>query len=34
MKLYNLGNSLTKPHWLGKEEFHSSHRANLLRNDK
>ena len=21
------------PHWLGKEEFHSSHRANLLRKD-
>jgi hypothetical protein len=21
------------PHWLGNEEFHSSHRANLLRKD-
>jgi hypothetical protein len=21
------------PHWLGMEEFHSSHRANLLRKD-
>ena len=21
------------PYWLGKEEFHSSHRANLLRKD-
>ena len=21
------------PHWLGKESFHSSHRANLLRKD-
>ena len=21
------------PHWIGKEEFHSSHRANLLRKD-
>ena len=26
-------NIITKPHWLGKEEFHSSHRANLLRKD-
>ena len=22
-----------KPHWIGKEELHSSHRANLLRKD-
>ena len=32
MKLYEI-NSLTMPHWLGKEEFHASHRANLLRKD-
>lgn len=24
---------LVMPHWLGNEEFHSSHRANLLRKD-
>ena len=24
---------LTYPHWLGNEQFHSSHRANLLRKD-
>ena len=33
MDLYDLGNKMTKPHWLGKKEFHSSHRANLLRKD-
>ena len=33
MKFYDLGNRMTKPHWIGKEEFHSSHRANLLRKD-
>ena len=32
MELYDF-NNLEKPHWLGKEEFHSSHRANLLRKD-
>ena len=32
MKMYEY-NIITKPHWLGKEEFHSSHRANLLRKD-
>ena len=26
-------NNVVKPHWLGKEAFHSSHRANLLRKD-
>ena len=26
-------NNIVKPHWLGKEAFHSSHRANLLRKD-
>ena len=33
MNFYDLGNRMTKPHWIGKEEFHSSHRANLLRKD-
>ena len=33
MKFYDLGNKMTKPHWIGKEELHSSHRANLLRKD-
>jgi hypothetical protein len=23
-----------KPHWLGDEELHASHRSNLLRKDK
>ena len=32
MKMYEY-NTIEKPHWLGKEEFHSSHRANLLRKD-
>ena len=32
MKIYDV-NNMVKPHWLGKEEFHSSHRANLLRKD-
>ena len=32
MQLYEFDN-LEMPHWLGKEEFHSSHRANLLRKD-
>ena len=32
MKLYEI-DSMTMPHWLGKESFHSSHRANLLRKD-
>jgi len=33
MKFYDV-NNMVKPHWLGKEEFHSSHRANLLRKDR
>ena len=33
MKIYDV-NNIIKPHWLGKEEFHSSHRANLLRKDR
>ena len=32
MEIYDT-NDIVKPHWLGKEEFHSSHRANLLRKD-
>ena len=32
MEIYDF-NSMVKPHWLGKESFHSSHRANLLRKD-
>ena len=33
MKMYEY-NEITKPHWIGKEEFHASHRANLLRKDR
>ncbi len=38
MKLYDVDEFINDgmvhfPHWLGKEEFHSSHRANLLRKD-
>ena len=32
MKMYEY-NIIEKPHWLGNEAFHSSHRANLLRKD-
>ena len=32
MKMYDV-NNMVKPHWIGKEELHSSHRANLLRKD-
>ena len=32
MTLYDIS-SIQFPHWLGKEEFHASHRANLLRKD-
>ena len=32
MEIYDV-NNMVKPHWLGKEEFHASHRANLLRKD-
>ena len=32
MKLYEVS-SIIMPHWLGREEFHASHRANLLRKD-
>ena len=34
MPMFNDFNIIEKPHWLGKEEFHSSHRSNLLRKDK
>ena len=33
MNLYVVSNRVKFPHWLGKESFHSSHRANLLRKD-
>ena len=32
MKLYDI-DTIVMPHWLGREEFHASHRANLLRKD-
>ena len=32
MKLYEI-DTMSMPYWLGKEEFHASHRANLLRKD-
>ena len=32
MEFYEF-NDMVKPHWIGKEELHSSHRANLLRKD-
>lgn len=33
MKLYDLPAHITLPHWIGREDFHSSHRSNLLRKD-
>ncbi len=34
MPLYKLtSKKLVKPHWLGNEKFHSSHRSNLLNKD-
>ena len=33
MKFYNIKLPFEMPHWLGNKEFHSSHRANLLRKD-
>ena len=36
MKFYDINPNMIMtdiPHWIGKEEFHSSHRANLLRKD-
>ena len=32
MKLYEI-DSIVMPHWLGNKEFHTSHKANLLRKD-
>ena len=32
MEIYDV-NNMVKPHWIGNEAFHSSHRANLLRKD-
>ena len=34
MKHEVIDGSITYPHWLGNDLFHSSHRANLLRKDK
>jgi hypothetical protein len=34
MQLYILSTNITYPPWLGIEEFHASHRSNLLRKDK
>ena len=34
MPMFNDFSDIVKPHWLGKQEFHASHRANLLRKDK
>lgn len=33
MQLYNIRGVVMKPHWLGDEAFHASHRSNLLRKD-
>jgi len=33
MEIYDV-NNVVKPPWLGREDFHSSHRANLLRKDR
>ena len=33
MKLYDIQHWIVMPSWLGREDFHSSHRANLLRKD-
>ena len=33
MDKYDIKHWIVMPSWLGKEEFHSSHRANLLRKD-
>lgn len=35
MQLYYIDcKNLIQPEWLGNEEFHASHRSNLLRKDK
>jgi hypothetical protein len=33
MKLYDLPDSIDLPHWIGREDFHASHRSNLIRKD-
>lgn len=33
MKLYELPETITLPHWIGREDVHASHRSNLLRKD-
>lgn len=33
MKTYEVPEVITLPHWLGREDFHASHRSNLIRKD-
>jgi hypothetical protein len=33
MKLYELPETITLPHWVGRKDVHASHRSNLLRKD-
>ena len=33
MQFYDIPNNIELPSWIGLEQFHSSHRANLLRKD-
>ena len=33
MELETVGDDVVYPHWFGKEKFHSSHRANLLKKE-
>ena len=33
MKLYEIEEKVIMPSWLGREDFHDSHRSNLLRKD-
>jgi hypothetical protein len=33
MKTYEIPEDVTLPHWLGREDFHASHRSNLIRKD-
>lgn len=33
IEIYNLKGKIKYPKWLGNEEFHASHRSNLLRKD-
>lgn len=34
MRLEDVQGTPEMPHWLGREDFHASHRSNLLRKDK